>query len=38
MWVGAFIFLSFMWGMGLGDNVARFEENKIKVVKKVGDN
>jgi hypothetical protein len=36
MWIGAAIFLSFMWGGGFGSMVQAYDENKIRVVKKVG--
>lgn len=36
MWVGAAIFLSFMWGGGFGTMVQAYEENNIKLVRRVG--
>jgi hypothetical protein len=36
MWIGAAVFLAFMWGMGLGADTQSQTENKIKVIEKVG--
>jgi hypothetical protein len=36
MWIGAAIFLSFMWGMGIGSDTREQEVTRIKVVRKVG--
>jgi hypothetical protein len=36
MWIGASIFLTFMWGMGFGTFVQSHDENKIKVIQKIG--
>lgn len=36
MWIGAAIFLSFMWGGGFGSMIQAYDESQIKVVSKVG--
>jgi hypothetical protein len=36
VWIGAAIFLSFVWGGGFGSMIQAYDENKITVVKKVG--
>lgn len=36
MWVGTAIFLSFMWGGGFWSTIQAYDENKIKVIRRVG--
>jgi hypothetical protein len=36
MWIGTAIFLSFMWGMGIGSDTREPEVTRINVIEKVG--
>lgn len=36
MWIGAGIFLAFVWGMGFGDGISNYENRRV-IVRKVGD-